>query len=251
MAFRGNVRSVSYLFRLGSVVACGLACVLACGDKATTFAVNYAPGYTAQPVKVSVLGVYREGRLDVDGVRALGPELTQSVFHTDSCALAFDQNMRNAKPAVFSALDDATRTDGITEPLLGALAPAAEGEAIFFITMAGEVRGIPDGGGDRSVPSASNTGMGRQPNRGGIGRGPMYREARDTSALDLTATIYSIKDKRVVAQLAMTYSGTSEAEAQAQFRAKLAQTFPNTTCVGWTAEKWPTEDALRSLPPEH
>ncbi len=246
------MHQVSSLFRFGSVVACGLACVLACSDRTTTFAVNYAPGYVAQPVKVSVLGVYREGRLDVDGVRALGPELTQTAFHTDSCALAFDQEMRHAKPAVFGALDDATRTDGITEPLLAALAPAAEGDAIFFITMAGEVRSVPDGGGDRSVPSASNSGMGRRPNRGGVGRGSVnqYREPRDTNALDLTATLYSVKEKKVVAQLAMTYTGTSEVEAQTQFRIKLAQTFPNTTCTGWVAEKWPTEDTLRTLPPE-
>ena len=241
---------MSFLFRLGSVVACGLAFVIACSEKTTTFAVNYAPGYTAQPVKVSVLGVYREGRLDVDGVRALGPELTQSAFHTDSCALAFDQEMRHAKPAIFSALDDATRTDGITEPLLAAIAPAAEGDAIFFITMAGEVRSVPDGGGDHTLPSAANTGMGRRPNRGGPGRGPMYHEVRDTNALDLTATLYSVKEKRVVAQVAMTYTGTNEVEAQTQFRNKIAQTFTGASCVGWTGDKWPTEDTLRTLPAE-
>jgi len=256
------VRGVSLLRSSGTSVACalGLAVFFACSEKPTTFAVSYAPGYTPGPLHASILGVYREGRLDVDGLRPLGAELTQSAFHADVCPVAVDAELRAQKPGIFDAIDEATKTEGVTEPLLAALAPAAEGDSIVFITMSGQARVVPDGGApSRSASSSPSVGVGGRGggrrgggmSRGGGGRSAPARTApEDDNALSLTATVYSVRDKRVVAAVAETYTGTSEATALREFRDKLAATFPGASCTGWKADAWPTEDTLRHLPEE-
>lgn len=214
-----------------------LMALSACDDgvKFTTkFASDVAPAQRT----VSVLGVYKDGRMSVDGWAALGPRVAAALGGGE-CPVGYDILAESNGPLA-QAIDDYAEADGPTDDLLAQLAPAARGDSILVLTFAGKLprRAIADAGA-RASPSpgmASPRGGGRMGGSRSIGgtRGPMPGGApEDTNALDISASLYSVRDARSIALLALQYTGESVDDAITKFAAKLAQTFPRAVCGGW------------------
>jgi hypothetical protein len=227
-----------------TLLALGLAAG-ACAEEDLSFAVKYAPGYSNVATSVSVFGIFKDGRMSPEAWDELGPRFSRALRAT-SCDAAISSELRRSGAALYGAVDDASREEGITEPMLDRFAPAAIGNSILVITISGHAPKAKDA---RHAATRSQMGRGggrgrRSAPRNPGGRGP----ASSNDVFEVSASLYSGPQHQSVALVAMSYTGASEEEALAKFIAKLGATFPGATCAGWKAEALPTEDAIRHLP---
>jgi hypothetical protein len=222
---------------LGLAFAAG--CV-ACGD--ASFTTRFASDYVRDRHVVSVLGVYRDGRMSSDAWGSIGPKIS-AALGAKSCNIAYAEPLVSTNGTLWSAIDDYARANGPTDDLLVQLAPAAKGDLILVLTFAGKVRGPVKGPLAEEAAAASSGGGGGPGGPGGMGGrgagGPprasgRHKENSDTNALDLSASVFSVARGHSVALVSMEYSGTSADEAIALFSAKLARELRGTTCAGWS-----------------
>jgi hypothetical protein len=217
-----------------------LVALASCADDGPRFSVNYAPGFVKDGLSISVLGVFRDGRMSPEAWDELGPRFS-AALHREECDVAMSTRLRAQQPAVFTDFDRVAREDGITDELLDRVAPTAAGDSILVLTVAGRPPGAKDGGaggGSASAPALSTTGRG---GRGGGRRGGAPRSAPshphhgpDTNVFEISASLFSKRQHQSVAMVAMTYTGSSEEEAIARFVEKLAAAFPGAVCAGWS-----------------
>jgi hypothetical protein len=222
----------------------------ACADADAQFNVKYAPSFQKAGT-VSVLGVFREGRMSPETWDDIGPKIS-TVFGGSTCQTGYDAKLVSDKPDLAAAVDDYTRANGITDDLLDQMAPAATGDAVLVITVAGRpvTPGKPDGGagGPTSAPTTPSRGMGR---RGAMGSPSAMRAVQvDRNAFEMSASLYSVHDHRSVALVSMGYSGPSGAEALQKFIAKLKESFPGFSCAGWHMETPIDEKKIREITSE-
>jgi hypothetical protein len=221
----------------------------ACAD--TSFKVQYLPHAVHTGHQISTLGVQRDGVMSRDGWHALGPE-QPAPFGGARCDVAYSNDTFTAVPEVADALDSYIRSNGVTDKLLGQLAPAARGDTILFVALAG--RPAISTGGSSSGPSS----VGR---RGGGGRrGRQQQTGMDPSAatgsndvgdgLHVDATLFSIRDHETFGSIEMHYTGASMSDALRAFRVRLEQEFPGASCSGWDWSKPVDAGKIRSLPDE-
>lgn len=222
-----------------SLVAALLTMTASCADNGPKFTVNYAPGFVKDGVQISVLGVFRDGRMNPEAWDELGPRFS-AALHKEECEVAVGTRLRAQQPAVFAAFDGVARAEGITDELLDKLAPAASGDSILVLTVAGRPPGAKDGGSGagNTAPQLTTTGRGgRGGRRGGAPRSAVPHTHRpDTNVFEISASLFSKRQHQSVAMVAMTYTGTSEEEAIAKFVEKLAGAFPGAACTGWNAD---------------
>jgi hypothetical protein len=220
----------------------------ACAEVDMSVAVKYAPGYSNSASSVSVFGIFKDGRMSPEAWDELGPRLS-GVFHGTSCEAAVNGALRRSSPALYGAVDDASREEGITEPMLDRFAPAALGNSIVVITISGHAPKAKDA---RHAAVRSPMGMGRGGGRGRRGAAPRNPGGRgpgsSNDVFEISASLFSSPQHQSVALVTMSYTGASEDEALAKFIAKLGATFPGATCAGWKADALPSEDAIRHLP---
>lgn len=217
------------------VLLCGLAGACDTGD--AKFAASIAPGFSGAGHTVSVLGLFKDGKMSAEGLEAFTPYLPV-IVGSDTCEVGYP-SIRSSSPPVADAIDEVARTDGPSEDLLAQLAPASKGDLILVFGFAGRLPRrwqAPDGGSGR--PPSTQPPMGRGGGRGMRGGGRMAGQGRpqvptDTNALDLSASFYSVAERRSVAEVAMVYSGASAAEALKQFAVKLAGILPQAHCAAW------------------
>jgi hypothetical protein len=69
---------------------------------------------------------------------------------------------------------------------------------------------------------------------------------QDTNAVDISASLYSVRERRSVALVALRYSGASLDDALTKFGAKLGHTLPQMQCVGWNWDVHIDPDRIRS-----
>jgi hypothetical protein len=154
------------------------------------------------------------------------------------CVAAYSEALLASNGALSSAIDDYARSNGPTDELLSQLAPAAKGELVLVMTIAGrlpvkqsnalQAGGSPApniGGGSRGAGMAG-PGPGRRMRR------PMSGEG-DTNELDISASLYSVAQRRSVALYGMQYSGDSVDDAIARFADQLGRSLPGAQCAGW------------------
>jgi hypothetical protein len=225
--------SVSFLAALATIVAVG-----ACGDADTDFNIKYAPTFQRGGMTVSVLGVFREGRMSPETWDDIGPKIS-TAFGRGLCPTGYDTKLIADHADLAAAIDDYTRANGVTDDLLDQLAPAASGDAVLVITVAGRpVWARTDAGvgapPQTSAPTAPGRGsQGMRGHGGGMGTPTPMRLAIDRNAFEMSASIFSVHDHRSVALVSMGYSGTSGADALQKFVAKLRESLPTFPCVGW------------------
>jgi hypothetical protein len=69
--------------------------------------------------------------------------------------------------------------------------------------------------------------------RRGRGQGAAQGQERDPNELDISASLFSVKQNRAVALVGMQYRGESVEDALTRFADKLAETVPELKCTGW------------------
>jgi hypothetical protein len=222
-------------------LAFAAGCV-ACGD--ASFTTRFASDYVRDRHVVSVLGVYRDGRMSSDAWGSIGPKIS-AALGAQSCNIAYAEPLVSTNGTLWSAIDDYARANGPTDDLLVQLAPAAKGDLILVLTLAGKVRAPLKGPLAEEASAASSGGGG--PGGGGPGGGGGIMGGRgaagprasrhkdtDTNALDFSASVFSVARGHSVALVSMEYSGSSADEAITLFSAKLARELRGTTCAGWS-----------------
>jgi hypothetical protein len=223
------------LLALRKVAFVLLAVAAACAEDETQWNVRYAPEFPKTPVKVSILGVFRDGRMNAEAWDELGAKLSSS-FGPGTCPIAYDKDLVSKNEDFANAVDDYARANGVTDGLLDKLAPAASGDEVLVFTIAGRPRtGGVDGGASapQQAPMAPPTNSGGM--RGGRSRGmgisPMRMPERN--AFEVSASLFSTRDHHSVALVAMDYSGSSAADALAKFEEKMRTSLPGASCAGW------------------
>ncbi len=212
--------------------------LLSCADDNPKLSVSYAPGFKPDGHSISVFGVFRDGRINPEAWDDLGPRIS-SALHKPSCDIAMSNGLRALHASVYNAVDGVARRDGVTDELLAKLEPAAAGDSILVITVAGRVSNAKDGGVGGAVSETTTTAAMQRMGGGRRGGGaPQHHTPppRSGNALEITASLYSKRQHESVAMVSMTYVGSSEQEAIAKLTEKLASTFPGATCAGWNED---------------
>jgi hypothetical protein len=243
--------------RIGILLS--LCCVSACAG--TTFDVQEAPHWSRADHRISTFGVKRDGLMSRDGYGALGPNMP-APFGAQHCDVAFSEQTFGAAPELAHAIDTYVRLNGVTDALLGQLAPAAKGDAILFISVSGNTKAASDGGPNVAAPTGrgggrSGSGMGGMGRRGGGGMGqhggqqPSGGHAQESAdGFLVSASLYSVSERRSVSALRMHYSGSRVDEALREFNQRIEAEFPGTQCSGWDWTTRVDPDAIRKLEQE-
>jgi hypothetical protein len=222
---------------------------IACDEGEVNFTTKLASDFAPARQTVSVLGLYKDGLMSSEGWGAVAPYLAPALGG-GRCEIGYDALVWSNAPLA-EAIDEFARADGPTDDLLGRLSPAARGDLLLVVTFAGKLpqKAMADGGAfGEPVPSPGagtrgNYGMGG----GGSMRGrPRPEPVQDTNAVDISASLYSVRQRRSVALVALRYSGATLDDALTKFGAKLAQTLPRMTCVGWNWDVTIDPDRIRN-----
>lgn len=259
----GAFQSFRALLALLVVVPCAVS---GChGD--TDFDVKQANDFAPSGrLSVSVLGVMKDGLMSQETWESLGPKLSPAL-RSQKCDTRYDAAFVAENKGVAAAVEDYTRANGVTEPLMTAFSASAEGDVMMVLSVSGRAStdstpyrpegaqmpglapasgrqgggtGNGYGGGFGNSASPASPGFGRS-NPSGPSTGP-------ASVYEIAATFYSVREKKPVAQLAMKYTGPREEDAIQRFAAKLHDYLPNATCVGFKKDSELTEEKVRQLP---
>jgi hypothetical protein len=224
---------------LGSLAAAGAAA--ACGSPTTVYSTALAPDFKPGSHTLSVLGVYKDGRMSSEAWDGLAGRVAQATHASAKCECGFREGAAAADQPVMAAIDDYTLANGPTDDLLGQLAPAAQGDLILVVTVAGrlpkpdKIRVQDEGTGQQTTAMGGRGGgmggMGGM--RGGGGRMRRSESSAPVDRLELYALLFSVAKGQSVARVGVEYTGTSIDEAMSQFVARLAQTLPGAACAGW------------------
>jgi hypothetical protein len=133
-------------------------------------------------------------------------------------------------------MDAYVRENGVTAELIEQIAPAAKGDLVMVLTVAGhplEAVEDPRGAGyQRSLPPSMSTGS-HHHGRGRAQSSSGTKQESSSDALVLSATFFSVHEQRAVGMASMRYSGANTDDALTQFTTRLEHDFPNSSCSGW------------------
>jgi hypothetical protein len=217
---------------------------------------RFASDFTHAAHTVAVFGVYKDGRMSSDAWEQVGPGLSQPFGAT--CEQAYAQLEARNQP-LSGAIDDYARANGVGDELLEQIAPAAQGDLILLITVTGHVGtkgpNLPDtstlGSGTPGVGSSkyrTGSAIGSPVGPSGRSSGAMRRPLDTSSAFEMSASLYSVSDKKSVGIVTLEYDGKSVDEAIARLAERLGKELPGSKCGGWS---WDTakvdEQHIREL----
>lgn len=210
---------------------------------------QYAPEYPRGSAVISFFGVYRDGRVNDDAWDALGTRFSSSIGGAP-CEVLYGTSLVTHDPDLTGAIDSYARASGVTEDLLGRIAPMAKGDLVAVFSISGHPpQPLPERGGP-SAPggSANYAGGGGKHGGGGMTNGGMgggltgggHRESApptDNDVFEISATLYSVKAKRTVGVVAMAYTGSSVDDALGKFTERFQSEMSGARCVGWSWDK--------------
>jgi hypothetical protein len=203
------------------------------------FAVHLAPGFAAG-APVSVFGVFRDGRMTTKGWEDIAPKL--DVLGLEPCGAVYDLDLVSNDGALASAVDDYARNYGVTDALLGAFGPAAQADLVLVVVISGALPKHSPSEGRVPPPSA---GMTRAPRTSLSARAA---PRVDPGALEISASLFSVRKRETVGVVSMRYTGRSEDEAVTNLDAKLKAVFPGLSCAGWDLASHPVDaEAVRAM----
>jgi hypothetical protein len=208
------------------------ACVAGCGDPTVQTTTRFASDFSRAGHSVSIFGVYRDGRMAAHEWEDLAPALAPALGGA-ACDVFFDA-VDSSNPPLADAIDSRAREEGPTDDLLAQLAPAARGDAVLVLTIAGKLRTKAADAGALAATPRRAAGRRRRGAPGTVSRTPS--PPADDDALDLSATLYSIAARRSVALVALRYTGASLDEATRAFAAELARSLPGMRCARWDTD---------------
>jgi hypothetical protein len=227
-----------------------LVSLVSCANNDAQFDVEYAHGFQPRPAAISVFGVFEEGKMSPESWELLAPKLA-SILGDASCPAVIDAALVKRDAALYAAVDDYARDNGVTEDLLAEFADASTGDVIMTITVAGK---YPEPATSARTPAGTTPPPPGPPpgRRGGRGRRrasapPAEHASIERSALEMSATLFSVSQKRSIASVEMKYTGTNTEEAMNQFVAKLRETIPGSRCVAWKNDVRLDGDRIRGM----
>lgn len=206
----------------------------ACGD-GPRFDVKVAPTFGERRTAVSVIGVYRDGRMDTDAWGRLGFASGLAVL---PCPPAFSESLRSSDPESFAAIDEEARSNGITDELLERLASKARGDSMLLIVMHGHAQAPTKPGAQaRAMPPSPSSGHGAHRGPGSFGP-----ESGPRGDLEVSALWYSVPRHELLATLTMKYGGADADTAFAELTRRLGVLAPQgSTCGGWAFDRDPSQ----------
>jgi hypothetical protein len=182
---------------------------------------------------VSIVGVYRDGRLSASYWGDLGPFIARALG-SDRCEAAWGDRLRREAPDLYARIDEGSRSHGITDDLIEALAPRAEGGLILTLRSSGHLPYKRDVTGlIRRTPDDEARRKREQEDRAAPAPSDKPEELADQSALELSASLYSVRARATVARIEMRYTGSRLEDAMQAFRRDLQALVPDAHCVGW------------------
>jgi hypothetical protein len=189
---------------------------------------------------VSVFGVFRDGQMSLDAWDSMSARLSPPLGGTE-CEAGFGPPLSAAHAELSAAVEDYARANGPTDDLLAQIAPAARGDLVVLFTVEGKVTDPKSAERSAGASGGGGAGGGSPMVRGPAGMGGRGARRRsgprstptDSNALDVTATIYSVSQRKSVAAVDMTYTGLSMDDALTKFAVELAKTLPQAECRGW------------------
>jgi len=203
--------------------------------------VESAPEFVQQPTTVSVLGVFRDGRMNPDAWEQIGGTLSQP-FHEALCPAGYGPTLREKQPDLALAVDRATREEGLSDELLDKVAPMAQGELVMAVTLyryvprpshptttAPMATAAPPGGAMGSRGGGGGFGRGT----GGGGSGPPPQDVEE-SVFEISVSLFSVKQHHLVARLDMRSSVDEMDKAMLGLQTRLGTVLPQSKCVGWS-----------------
>jgi hypothetical protein len=171
---------------------------------------------------------------------AIGARVSRSLGAA-TCEAAYTESATSPNQALWSAVEKYTLANGPTDDLLAKIAPAARGDLVLVVIVAGKLPTPEKIHVQDENQNRRNAGLTR--NSGPMFRPPSLPPAVDR--LDLSASVFSVPKAASVAMVALEYSGESVDEAIAGFTAKLASALPGATCTGWNWEAKIDPEAIR------
>jgi hypothetical protein len=111
--------------------------VASCADDPAKFDVRAASDFAKTGVTVSVLGVFKDGRMSAESWPTLGARLSAPFSRTGACEIAYADALFATAPALAASIDEYATANGITDELLDELAPMATADTILVFTIAG------------------------------------------------------------------------------------------------------------------
>ncbi len=216
----------------------------------STVRTEYASGFSRAGHRVSVFGVFKDGRMNPESWDALSPSLA-SVFGKN-CQAGYGESFVLDHPGLASAIDDVARSQGLGDDLLTQIAPAATGDLILVFTVAGRV----EQAWKANLSSESNGHAGPM---GGAGRGAAglgspgalaghsHDRGTGTAAFDLSVTMFSPSSHGTVGVVEFEYTGESANEAIKRFVEKIREAIPGSSCEGWNWSVPIDEHRVRDL----
>jgi hypothetical protein len=195
-------------------------CACASGDSGVRF--NTASGYTVTPTSASVFGVFHDGRLDEHAWESYSRALSS---FGRTCDARYTHAWIEAHEGDAKSIADDARQNGFSDDLFAKVASGAKGDAVLLLVVAGkppvvlsrEVRQRPVNPAQMTKPASTT----------------YVHTVTDGNAFEITATIYSRKEHRSIAELDMTYGGQDLDEAMQRFADAFGKSFPGWTCAGW------------------
>src|SRR6516162_5998817 len=121
-ALSGRIASLAV-----ALIVCG------CGSDVTTYR---TPNYAPHDVPLSVLGVFKNGRMEAAAWGDWAPAIAAATGD-GTCAAAFDEGMEKAVPGLFSELDDIILKQKTAYEILDRAATSALGDAILVMEVFG------------------------------------------------------------------------------------------------------------------
>jgi hypothetical protein len=186
---------------------------------------------------VSILGIYKDGRMSPEAWDELGAKLVRK----EGCGAGYDGRFVGANRGLAMAIDEQVRSNGVSDALLARLTPAATGDAILVLTVAGQ-------------PPKSSTVRGTAPppssRRGRRSGGTSDRTVSDGNAFEIAASVYSIRQRQRVAWIQMRSTKADVDEAIRQFADRFAAEFPMAACGGWDWQVPISEEQIRQIKEE-
>ncbi len=210
---------------------------------------EFAPGFVQSHRRVSILGVFKDGRMDFESWDALAPALS-AAFGARKCPAGYSEDFVAGHATLASAVDDVARADGLGDGLLTELSPAALGDLVVVFTIAGRVEKAHVSTTNAPLPSGGMGGGGG--GAGSLGTGiPMPQRGRqdtsNTATLNLSATMFSTAQRASVGVIELDYTGENANDAIAKFAAKVYAAIPGSTCEGWNWAAPIDEHRVRDL----
>ena len=209
----------------------------------TSYSKQLAPGFAPSGHAVSVLGVYKDGQMSSGAWDAIEPRLSRALG-ASRCAAGYTDALSSTHNAIATAIEDYARSEGPSDELLGRLAPAAGGDLIMVVTIAGR---LPSHESEKDEVQHASPSMGPGGGRNGMGgAGPTHApQPVSTDELDLSTTLFSVSEKKAVAVVSERYLGTSVDEAVLNLAAKLTESLPGASCAAWNWDAPVDADAIR------